>query len=136
DSSLALVEEGMGERLTSADILGVLLFAFPRCAELRSAAVEYSGSLWHLKAVWRDRRIEMRGERGTGMREFEQCFPAGGRCCTIEYGHMVTSRDVGYPAWVRLSRENGDGGAFFELTAIKEVKLSSSLYETDGLERQ
>jgi hypothetical protein len=49
---------------------------------------------------------------------------------------MVASRDVGYPAWVRLSRENGDWGAFFELTDIKEVAPQSSLYEIDGLEKQ
>lgn len=136
DSSLALVQEGVGERITSADILDALLFAFPRCAELGSAAVEYSGPLWHLKAVWRDRRIEMRGERGTGMRELKQCFAGEGHCYTIEYGHMVTSGDVGYPTWVRLSRENGDWGAFFELTDIKEVTASSSLYEAGGLERR
>jgi hypothetical protein len=49
---------------------------------------------------------------------------------------MVASGDVGYPAWVRLSRENGDWGAFFELTDIKSVTASSSLYEIDGLGKQ
>jgi hypothetical protein len=135
DSSLSLVEGEVGERITSADILDALLFAFPRCAELGSAAVEYSGSVWRLRAIWRDHEIEMRGERGRGIRELRKCFTRGGHCYSIEYGHQVTSGDVGYPAWVKLSRESGDGGAFFELTGLKEVTASTSLYEDGSAER-
>jgi len=136
DSSLALVEGGIGERITPEDILGVLLFALPRCAELRSPVIEYSLAGWELKGVWRDRPIEMRGEKGAGVKELRLCFPGGKNCYIVRYGDAVTVRSVRYPAWVRLSREKGEGKATFELTEIKEITPSASLFGVEGLEGQ
>ena len=136
DSSLALVERGIGERITPEDILGVLLFALPRCAELRSPAIEYSLAGWELKGIWRDRPIEMRGEKGAGVKELKLCFPGGKKCYIVRYGDAVTAGSVRYPAWVRLSREWGEGRATFELTDLKAITPSPSLFRVEGLEGQ
>lgn len=134
DSSLALVEGGIGERITPEDILGVLLFALPRCGDLRSAAIEYSRAGWELKGVWRDRPIEMRGEQGAGVKELKLRLPGGKSRYIVRYGDAVKVRSVRYPAWVRLSREKKDGKAAFELTEIKEYTPTASLFDVERLE--
>lgn len=134
DSSLSLVEEGLGERITPEDILCVLLLDVPRCTELRSAAVTHSGADWELKALWKDRRIEMRGDTNAGLSEFRQCYAGEKDCYIAKYGPAMTARNVSYPAWVRLSKENGEGKVIIELTEIKEVTPSTSIFEVDGLE--
>ncbi|HVO76717.1 MAG TPA: hypothetical protein VMT60_01905 [Candidatus Bathyarchaeia archaeon] len=134
DSSLALVEEGMGERITSADILAALLIIVPTCAELGTPEIEYAGPRWHLKGLWRDRRIEMSGSRGAGISRFRECFAGGKRCYTMEYGRSSGGAKISYPSWVRLSRENGEGRATFELIEIKELNSSTSLFEMNGPE--
>ena len=136
DSTLALVEEGIGERIMPDDILGILLFAFPRCAELRAPAIEYSLTGWELKSAWRDRSIDVRGENDSGVKEFRLCFPGGKNCYIVRYGKAVAAQGASYPRWVRLSREKGKGKATFELIDIKTVTPSASFFGVDGLEGQ
>ncbi len=74
DSSLALVREETGCEIAPDDILAVLLFAPPRCAAMESPVAEGGGEDWRLRARWRGRRIEMRGENDRGITEFKLCF--------------------------------------------------------------
>jgi hypothetical protein len=134
DSSLALVEQVMGERITPADILGALLLELPRCEELQSPVIEFSGDSWRLNAIWRDRRIEMRGERGAGVSELGLCFAGARRCYVTTYGGAAPSSSVRYPAKVRLSSMKGEGRAILELIRIKEVALSGALLEGEAIE--
>jgi hypothetical protein len=117
DSTLAIIEDGIGERIMPRDLLGALLLALPRCSELQSAAVEYSRSGWKLKGLWGDRSIEIRGETRSGITEFKLALPGG------------ANRYI-----VRLSREKGVGKAVFEITAVTEVTASGSLLGIEGLE--
>jgi hypothetical protein len=133
DSSLALIRGEIGGGIAPDDILVALLLAFPRCAEMRSASVTRSGETWRLKADWRDRRIEMRGERGGGAREFKQCFAGGAGCYTISYGSPMASSNLAYPRWVRLRRDNRNRTATFELIEIKAITVSSSMFEMDAI---
>jgi hypothetical protein len=131
DSARALVEEKMGEKITAEDILDALLFSYPCCAELQSPAIEYSGADWKLKADWRGRRIEMRGERSVGLSEFRFCF-AGESSYSLTYGRPAKSSMVRYPAWVKLSRDGGGAKALFEVIEIKEIASPLPLFETSG----
>jgi hypothetical protein len=134
DSSLALVRDETGGEVAPDDILIALSLAFPRCAEMRSASVERSGEVWRLKADWRNRRIEMRGERGRGTQEFRQCFSGGGGCYTIFYGEPMISTNLAYPRWVRLRKDDGNGKATFELIEIKAITESPSTFEVEGIQ--
>jgi hypothetical protein len=133
DSSLALVRDETGGDVAPDDILIALLLAFPRCAEMRSVSVARTGETWRLKADWRDRRIEMRGERGRGAREFKQCFAGGTGCYTISYGTPMAASNLAYPRWVRLRRDNRNAQATFDVLAIKAITESPSLFEMDGI---
>jgi hypothetical protein len=133
DSSLALVRDETGAQVASDDILIALLFAFPRCADMRSVSVVRRGESWRLKADWRGRRIEVRGERGWGTREFKQCFAGGGSCYTITYGKPLAASNLAYPCWVRLRRDNGGEKAIFELIEIKSITASTSMFEIGGI---
>ncbi|MDD4856543.1 MAG: hypothetical protein PHD74_00400 [Candidatus Krumholzibacteria bacterium] len=132
DSARALVEDKMGEKITAQDVLLALLFSFPRCAELRSPAIEYSGAGWRLKAEWRGRRIEMRGERGAGVSELGFRFEGEKSRYGITYGRPVASATVRYPAWIKLSKDAGGAKALFEVNEIKEVTPPASLFEAGG----
>jgi len=129
DSSLALIRGEIGGGIAPDDILIALLLAFPRCAEMQSASVERSGETWRLKADWRDRRIEMRGENGRGAHEFRQCFTGGAGCYTISYGTPMAASNLAYPRWVRLRRDNGGEKATFELIEIKATTESPSMLD-------
>ena len=133
DSSLALVHDEIGGEVAPDDILIALLLSYPRCAEMRDASVVRSGEAWRLKADWRDRRIEMRGDRGRGTGEFRQCFAGGTRCYTISYGAPMAASNLAYPGWVRLRRDTGNEKAILELIEIKELTASTSLFEMDGI---
>ncbi len=133
DSSLALVRGEMGEGIAPDDILIALLLAFPRCVEMRSASVERSGETWRLKADWRGRRIEIRGENGRGAHEFRQCLPGGAGCYTISYGNPMASSNLSYPRWVRLRRDSGNEKATFELIEIKTITESPSTFEAGAI---
>ena len=133
DSSLALVRDEMGGDAAPDDILFALLLAVPRCAEMRSVAATRTGETWRLQADWRDRRIEMRGERGRGTHEFKQCFAAGGDCYTISYGTAMAVSNLAYPRWVRLRRDNRNEQASFELITIKAITGSFPMLEFDGI---
>jgi hypothetical protein len=133
DSSLALVRDQTSGEVAPDDILVALLFAFPRCAEMRSASVARSGEAWRLKADWRNRRIEMRGRQGRGTDEFKQCFAGGTGCFTISYGAPMAVSNLAYPRWVRLRRDNGNEKASLELIEIKAVAASDSLFEMSGI---
>jgi hypothetical protein len=134
DSSLALVRDETGADVAPDDILVALLLAFPRCAEMRSVSIARAGETWRLKAEWRGRRIEMRGERGKGTREFRQCFAGGAGCYTISYGAPMAESNLAYPRWVRLRRDNRNEQAVFELIAIKAITESPPLFESGGVE--
>ncbi|MCX5752424.1 MAG: hypothetical protein NTW97_02125 [Candidatus Krumholzibacteria bacterium] len=133
DSSLALVRKETGCEVAPDDILVAMLLALPRCAEMRSVSIARSGETWRLKADWRKRRIEMRGERDWGTREFEQCFAGGGGCYTVSYGRPSSSSNLAYPRWVRLRRENGGERATFELIEIKAITATPSMFELNGI---
>jgi hypothetical protein len=133
DSSLALVRDETGGEVAPDDILIALLLAFPRCAEMRSASVERSGETWRLKADWRDRRIEMRGARGSGTQEFRQCFAGGAGCYIISYGSPVAASNLAYPSWIRLRRDSGNTKAIFELIEMKAIATSPAMFEIDGI---
>jgi hypothetical protein len=122
DSSLALIEQGVGERVEAADILAAFLFAPPRCAELREASVERRGDSWVLQGYWRGRRIEVRGAGGEGIRELRECFPGAADCWIVRYGPLEKiGEGPGYPRWIRLSRDRGDERVTLELIGMKSV---------------
>lgn len=133
DSSLALARDEMGGEIAPDDILIALLLAFPRCAEMRSSTIGRSGEMWTLTADWRNRRIEMRGERGRGTQKFRQCFACGAGCYTILYGEPMVASSLAYPRWVRLRRDNGNAKAAFEPIEIKAVTINPSMFEIDGI---
>jgi hypothetical protein len=136
DSTLALVENGIGERIVPRDLLGVLLFALPRCEELQSPVIEHTRAEWELKGVWRDRLIEIRGDSGAGVKELRLRFPGDADRYIVRYGNAVTAGGVSYPAWIRLSREKGEGRIIFELTDINEITPDASLFTIEGLENE
>jgi len=136
DSSLSLVEERLGERITPEEILCVLLFDLPRCVDLRAAAVTHAGADWELKALWNNRRIEMHGDANAGLSEFRQCYAGEGDWYIVTYGPALTAWNVRYPAWVRLSKRNGGGKAIIELIEIREVALSAPIFEVGHLEER
>jgi hypothetical protein len=129
DSSLALVRRETGGNVDGRDMLVALLLAAPRCAEMRSVSIAQSGDAWRLKAVWRDRPIEMKGERGRGIREFKQCLSGGSGCYTITYGEPATTGALSYPRWVRLRRDGGSERVTFELIEIKSDTIDTSIFE-------
>jgi hypothetical protein len=133
DSSLALVREETGAGIAPDDILIALLLELPRCAEMRSVSIARSGETWRLRADWRDRRIEMRGESGRGAREFRQCFAGGSLCYTISYGKPVVAANLVYPSSIRLRRDNGNGKATFELIELKSLTEPSSIFDKDAI---
>jgi hypothetical protein len=133
DSSLTLVRDETGVNIASDDILIALLLVFPRCAEMRSVSVSRAEETWRLQADWRDRRIEMHGERGTGTHEFKQCFAGDTGCYRISYGTPMASSNLAYPSWVTLRRDNRNERATFEVIAIKAITESPSIFEMDGI---
>lgn len=133
DSSLALVRKETGGDVAPDDMLIALLLSVPRCADMRSVSVTSSGEAWRLKADWRDRRIEMRGERGRGIHEFKQCLAGGAGCYTISCGEPMTAPNLAYPRWVRLRKDNGNGKAMLELVDIKTITTSPSMFEMRGI---
>lgn len=136
DSSLALVRQETGCEIVPDDILAALLFAPPRCTGMESAAAERGGAEWRLQALWRGRRIEMRGEDERGIAEFKQCFDGDAGCYTMTYGEPAVAAGLSYPRWIRLKREGGPERISFELVDIKALTVMAGMLETDeALER-
>ncbi len=133
DSSLALARDETGGAIEPDDILVALLLAFPRCAEMRSVSVVRSGETWRLRADWRNRRIDMRGDNGRGAHEFRQCFAGGAGCYTISYGEPVAASGLAYPRSVRLRKDNGTEKAVFELIEIKPLSETSSISDMGAI---
>ncbi len=132
DSSLAVLRRGIGERIEPDDIFYALLLAIPACSELEGREIIEFGSRWELRARWRDRNIMIRGERGKGPREFEQCFAGRGRCYLIRYDSYDSVSGAVYPGRMRLERNSGRERIDFELTDIKEVIPSASMFDPGG----
>jgi hypothetical protein len=134
DSSLTLVRKETGGNVDGRDMLVALLLAAPRCAEMRSVSIAQSGDEWRLKGTWRDRPIEMKGERGRGIRELKQCLAGGSGCYTITYGERATTAGLSYPRWVRLRRDGGSERATFQLIEIKSDTIDTSIFERRGVD--
>ena len=74
----------------------------PRCNPPASSARDK----WRLKAVWRDRRIEMRGEQRDGeRRNARTASPAARDAIRSRTEIRWRPSNLVYPGWVRLSRE-------------------------------
>lgn len=131
DSSLAVLRESVGAAITPDDIAQALLLAVPACAELEEPRLEKKGDLWALEAVWRGRRVEMKGKSGEGLRSARECFSGGGRCYLIDYTYARGAKGAGYPQWIRLSREGTSESVTLEVTAVTIVPVSASDFEIE-----
>ncbi len=131
DSSLALVKQETGCEIAPDDILAALLFKLPRCAELESAEVLWDGGDWRLKADWRGRRVELRGNAGRGFTDFKECFSGDAGCYTVTYGERTGEFVFSYPRWIRLRMEGGQERITFELVDIKSITMTPGMLETE-----
>jgi len=134
DSSLALLRQSAGAEVEPDDLLYALLLAVPRCADMRMPAVAESDSRWSVKALWRDRRIEIEGKRGEGPRRFRQCFGDEARCFVARYDRYDPDSGLLYPRRIRLSRDGGTERITLELTDIKLVMTSPDMFDIEVVE--
>jgi hypothetical protein len=129
ESSREIVDRGIGERIEPRDVLYALLLVVPPCTELGRRSMSESGSRWELRARWRDRDIVIRGERGKGPREFEQCFIADARCLVLQYDSYAPVGGKHYPRRIRLDKEHSNERIDFELSGIREVTVDPSVFD-------
>lgn len=132
DSSLAFLRRSVGEAVEPDDLLYALLLAVPRCADMGMPGIEESGSRWKVSAGWRDRRVEIRGKREEGPREFEQCFADGARCFLVSYDRYDPADAFRYPRRIRLSKIGGAERITLELIDIKLVTTSPDMFDLDA----
>jgi hypothetical protein len=125
DSSLAMLRESVGAPIGPADVVQALLLAVPACAELDEPRLEKKGDLWTLQALWRGRRLEVKGGDGEGTRSSRECFAGVGRCFLIDYMYARGSKVGAYPQWIRVSREGTGEWVTLEVSSVAVVPVST-----------
>ncbi len=123
DSSIAILRESLGLEVFPDDLIYACLLAVPGCSEQSSLQVEESGDSWTLKGEWRNRDIEIKGDRDTGPVVFKQCFDGGSSCCICRYGYGRRDLAANYPCKINFEREFGMERVSIEISDVTECEF-------------
>lgn len=106
DSSLALLSEATGLKITPEDILCVLLIRSPHCCNPDSSNFVVYNHGWKMEGDWRGRHIELQGEKNGRPSEFRQCGKGSDICYITRYGYKREYGQRGYPRRIMIERDD------------------------------